>query len=46
MTFNNKSIDAYLYTTISELIYHLFMYQISLYILYQQKQAYPDRQKF
>ena len=37
MTYNNKNIGACLYTiSISELIYHLFMYQISLYILYEQ----------
>ena len=35
MTYNNKDIDAYLYTT-SELIYHLFMHQISFYTLYEQ----------
>ena len=40
VTHNNKGIDAYLYTTISELIYNLFMYQISLYILYEQNSAY------
>ena len=40
VTYNNKGIDAYLYTTISELIYHLFMYRISLYILYEQNSAY------
>ena len=40
VTYNNRGIDAYLYTTISELIYHLFMYQISLYILYEQNSAY------
>ena len=39
MTYNKKSIDTYLYM-ISELIYHLFMYQITLYILYEQNQAY------
>ena len=40
VTYNNKGIDAYLYTTISEFIYHLFMYQTSLYILYEQNPAY------
>ena len=35
MTYNNKDIDAYLYT-VSELIYHLFVYKISLCILYEQ----------
>ena len=40
MTYDNKGNDAYLYTTISELIYHLFMHQISLYILYEQNSAY------
>ena len=39
MTYNNRDVDAYLYT-ISELSYHLFMYQISPYILYKQNQAY------
>ena len=33
--YNNKDIDAYSYT-ISELIYHSFMYQISFHILYEQ----------
>ena len=37
ITCNNKDIDAYLYT-ISGFIYHLFMHQISLYILYEQNQ--------
>ena len=36
MIYNNKGIDAYLYTTILELIDHLFMYQISLYILFEK----------
>ena len=40
VTYNNKGIDAYLYTTKSELIYNLFMHQISLYILYEQNSAY------
>ena len=35
MSYDNKDIGAYLYT-ISELIYHLFIHQISLYILYEQ----------
>ena len=35
MTYNNKDIDACLYT-IPELIYDLFMHQTSLYILYEQ----------
>ena len=35
MTYNNKDIDAYLYT-ISELVHHLFMYQISLYVFCEQ----------
>ena len=34
-TYNNKDFDIYLYAII-ELIYHLFMHQISLYTLYEQ----------
>ena len=39
MTYNNKDIDAYLYT-ISELIYYLFIYQISFYIICEQNYPY------